>query len=111
MSTPQILTSHFGVVAVIGAIYVTRLLLTFSRRMNEVTRMSNRYNWFRLGTVFLYLSLFSYILRCNAALTGKPQFLLSPLFALLTFHLPLAIGVSISLIVTLFYWGWLFRKH
>ncbi|MFP4344064.1 MAG: hypothetical protein ACLFU8_05165 [Anaerolineales bacterium] len=111
MNTLQILTSHFTVVAIIGAIYVVRLLLTFSRRMNEVTRMTRRYIWFRVGVLFLYLSLFSYILRCSAALTGKPQILLSPHFALLTFHLPLATGVSISLVVTLFYWAWLFRKH
>ncbi|MGC9357205.1 MAG: hypothetical protein ACP5GX_05040 [Anaerolineae bacterium] len=111
MTDLQILTSHLGAVAVGGALYVSSLLLTFSRRMNEVTRMRARYRWFRVGNILIGLAFFGYILLCSAALGGEPAFLLNSDTVLLIFHLPLALGIGINLIVTLLYWGWLLRKR
>ncbi len=110
MTQLQVLTSHLSVLAVVGALYATWLLFNFSRRMTEVTRMAEHYRWFIVGEVFLGVALLGYVLLSNAALVHGPPFLLSPLFALLAFHLPLALGVGISLVVTLIYWGWLVRK-
>jgi hypothetical protein len=111
MTTAQILTSHLGLMALVGTLYLCHLLQTFSRRMGDVTKMTAYHNWFHVGNSLIAVAAMSYIVQSSAAMTGAPALVLTTAFAVLTFHLPLALGVGINLATTLIYWGWLMKEH
>ncbi len=111
MMVTQILTSHLGLMALVGTLYLCHLLQTFSRRMGAVTKMPAHYNWFHVGNSLIAVAALSYITQSSVAMTGAPALVLTTTFAILTFHLPLALGVGINLATTLIYWGWLMKEY
>ncbi len=110
MTATEVLTSHLGTGILIGILYISWLLRVLSRRMSEVTKMRAYYRGFDIGSALLIIATLSYIFQCNAALAQKPVGVLNVEFALLTFYLPLVLGVSINLVSAIIYWGWLFRR-
>lgn len=110
MTNLEIITGNLGLPILIGTLYVSWLLQGFSQRLGEVTKMKAYYRWFSLGNAFLIISILSYIVRYNTVLAQRPEMFLTPLFTLLAFHLPLALGVILNLTITLIYWNWLGRK-
>mgnify|MGYP000903244462 FL=1 len=111
MNTLQILTSHLGLIALGSTIYIIQLLKAFSRRIGEVTKMPAYYRWFDAGSALIAVAFLGQAFLCSAALTGQPALLLSPTFALCILHLPLALGVGITLVIAFIYWGWLIHEH
>ena len=109
MTNFQILTSHLGLPMIIAVLYVGWILRAFSQRLGEVTKMKAYYQWYYLGDLFIGLATLGYILYNNAALTRQVTWLLEPTATVLVFHLPLALGVILNLVITLIYWGWLTR--
>jgi hypothetical protein len=114
MKTAQILTSHLGIAIFVAIIYIIWLLRHFSQRIGEVTRMPPYYRWFNLGNAWVFIALLSYTFQCSAALApGEPgsALILAPSFALLTFYIPLTLGISISVAIAFIYWRWLIHER
>jgi hypothetical protein len=101
-------------VGLISIIYITFILSRLSKRLGEVSRMPTKaYRGFYLALSLLAASLLTFLLRISALPTPEkaPAFLTSAVFYLLFHSIPLATGVTICLIVTIKYWGWLMKEE
>ncbi|OQA21761.1 MAG: hypothetical protein BWY63_01143 [Chloroflexi bacterium ADurb.Bin360] len=110
MTDGQILSSHLAVPLFVGMVYIGYLLRMLSQRMGAVTKMPRYYRWFDLGNALITLATLSYTFINSSVLAGRPSYCLTPQFSLLTFHLPIALGVAINGLVALKYWGWLAKQ-
>ncbi|MCX7680543.1 MAG: hypothetical protein N2508_01025 [Anaerolineae bacterium] len=107
-----VITIPFAAIGLMSLAYITLLFLDLSRRLNAMTKMKRHYRWFPLAAALILFAALSQIVLSigNLAPDIAPPFLLQPWFPLLIFHLPLATGVSIALVVVWYYWGWIFRE-
>jgi hypothetical protein len=96
----------------ISAIYITLIMSRLSQKLGAVTKMRGYYRGFYVSAIFLLVSVIAYLLRTSVLLASEeaPTLLNSDLFYLLTYYLPLAIGTSLSLAITLRYWDWLLKE-
>ncbi|MBN1486436.1 MAG: hypothetical protein JW981_02265 [Anaerolineae bacterium] len=111
MSNVEILFTNLGAGLFLAIVYISWLFHRFSQRMGEVTRMPPYYQWFNVGTLLIFIGTISYILQCNAALAGRPTALLTPLFALFAFYIPVALGIMIDVVIVFIYWGWIVSEQ
>jgi hypothetical protein len=104
------LLSPLGTIAIIFLFFI---LARLSEKLGAVTRMLPYYRWFWVGIGFQGIALISQLLRISVSLTGQTGYWLSnnPPFYLVTYHLPMAIGVTIGLVVTWRYWSWLLTER
>ncbi len=100
-------------VSTISVIFLFFILARLSEKLGAVTRMPAYYRWFGVGIGFLGIALISQLLRITVSLTGQTSYPLfnDPLFYLVTYYLPMAIGVTIGLAVTWRYWSWLLSER
>lgn len=99
----------FGLAAIL---YLSLIFSRLSERLNSVAKKKNYQPWFRVANGLIGLAALSQALR-NAAVLAPGSalpLLLTPGCALLTFHVPLALGVTIELALVSFYWGWILRE-
>lgn len=108
-SLAELLLSPLGPMSLIGLLFVMDIYYNLSRRLGEVNRMPPYYRRFPIGSAFVGISVLVYVLRVSAHISCSPQAerLLSPIFGLLAFHLPLLIGVVIGVLTAWRYWSWL----
>ena len=108
----NIVAAVLGSVGLISAIYITLIMASLSQKLGAVTKMRGYYWGFFVSAIFLLVSLMAYFLRTSVLLVSEqvPTLLNNDLFYLLTYCLPLAIGTSISLAITLRYWDWLLKE-
>ena len=108
----NIVAAVLGSAGLVSAIYITLIMARLSRKLGAVTKMRSYYRGFYISAVFLVVSLVAYFLKTSVLLASEqaPALLNSDLFYLLTYHLPFAVGTSISLAVTLRYWDWLLKE-
>jgi hypothetical protein len=108
-----VIATPLGVVGLLAVVYLGFLFAHFSRRLSAVTRMANHHRWFLVAAVFVTLAAMSQVIRSTAALAPPgvaPPVLLKPWFSLVSFHIPLAIGITIDLVLVWYYWGWILRE-
>ncbi len=100
----------FGTLSIIVLFYITAKL---SERFGSVIKMSPIYRYFYLAILILLVSYMTNLLVVGIIITPEdsPAWLAAPWFLLLAYHLPLAIGVTIGLIVTWRYWSWLITER
>ncbi len=108
----KIISAPLGPLGLFSVLYLGILFANFSRRLGAVTKMAEHYRWFNVANTFIAIAALSQMTRGVAALTPAQAIpaLLSPRFALLTFHVPLAIGVTIDLALVWYYWGWILKE-
>lgn len=108
----KVIATPLGPLGLFAILYLGVLFANFSRRLGAVTKMKKYYRWFSVANVFIAIAALSQMTRGIAALTPNQALpaLLSPWFALLTFHIPLAIGVTIDLALVWHYWGWILKE-
>ena len=107
-----VITTPLGSLGLLAVVYLGFLFASFSRRLSAVRKMADHYRWFQAANVCVALAAVSQVVRGIAALA--PEFaypiLLEPWFALVSFHIPLAIGVTLDLVLVWFYWGWILKE-
>jgi hypothetical protein len=107
------LTTPLAPVGLLSIAYMGFLFARFSRRLSAVTKMAYRQCWFWVANVLVFLAAISQAVRGAACLASRdaPAVLLSSWFALLSFSIPLAIGVTLVLVLVWRYWGWILRER
>jgi hypothetical protein len=100
----------FGTLSIIVLFYI---LAKLSERFGSVIKMPSIYRYFYLAIPLLLVSYMTNLLVVSTIITPEdsPAWLTAPWFLLLAFHLPMAIGVTIGLIITWRYWGWLVTER
>jgi hypothetical protein len=108
-----VITTSLGAVGLLAIAYLSLLFANFSRRLSAVTRMAKHYQWFLVATVFILLAALSQAVRSTATLAPELALpiLLEPWFSLVSFHIPLAIGTTLDLVLVWYYWGWILKER
>lgn len=108
----NVITTPLVSAGLLAVVYLSILFANLSRRLGAVTKMTERYRLFGLAAGFIALAAMSQVVRGTAALSAQNDFpfLLEPWFALVSFHLPLAIGVTLDLVLVWYYWGWILKE-
>ena len=108
----SVITVALGPVALIAVAYLGTLFADLTRRLSAVTKAPDHYGWFRVGSGFVVLAAFSQAVRGIAALAPDlaPPVLLEPWFAVLTYHVPLCLGVTLILALVLRHWRWTLKE-
>jgi len=99
-------------VGLLAVVYLGFLFANFSRRLGAVTKMARHHRWFQVASGFVALAAMSQVMRGIAALAPQVALpiLLEPWFTLVSFHIPLAIGVTFDLVLVWYYWGWTLKE-
>ncbi len=98
----------------ISLIFLFFILARLSEKLGAVTKMAPHYRWFWVGLGFLVIALIAQFLRISVLFANQDSnlwFDTTPVFYLIAYHLPMAIGITISLAVTWRYWSWLLTER
>lgn len=107
-----VITTPLGPAGLLAIVYLSFLFANFSRRLNAVTKMAGYHRWFLVASGFVTLAAMSQVMRGTAHLAPHlaPPVMLEPWFALVSFHIPLAVGVTLALVLVRYYWGWILKE-
>lgn len=107
-----VITTPLGPAGLLAVAYMGFLFANFSRRLSAVRKMADHHRWFRVANGLIALAALSQMIRGSAALAPEvaPPILLESWFALASYHIPLAIGVTLDLVLVWYYWGWILRE-
>jgi hypothetical protein len=107
-----VITTPLGAIGLLIVVYLSILFANFSRRLCAVTKKMDYYRWFQVAGGLVLLAAMSQIIRGIAALAPHlaPPVLLTPWFALVSFHTPMALGVTIDLVLVWHYWSWTLKE-
>lgn len=102
-----------SVLGLMAALYMLYIFSTLSRKLGSVTKMKPHYRGLYLGMALILVAVIAHALRVVVWLgaASLPDVLESDGFYLATYYVPMALAVTISLIVVLRYWGWLFTER
>jgi hypothetical protein len=108
----RVVTAPLGPLGLVATIYLGLTFANLSHRLSAVTKLGYQRHWFTAGTAVLTLALASQVVRSSAALAPDiaPPLLLDPWFALMTFYIPFALGVTIELVLVWYHWRWTFKE-
>lgn len=108
-----VITTPLAGGGLLAVVYLGFLFANFSRRLGAVTKMVTYHRWFQVANGFVALAAISQIVRGTATLAPQLAlpFLLEPWFSLVSFHVPLVVGVTLDLVLVLYYWGWIIRER
>jgi hypothetical protein len=104
----SVITTPLGPVALLAVAYLGTLFADLTRRLSAVRKTPDHYGWFRVGSSFVTVAAFSQAVRGIAALAPHlaPPVLLETWFAVLSYHIPLCLGVTLLLALVLHHWKW-----
>jgi hypothetical protein len=94
--------------AILSVIYLFYVMACLSERLGSVEKMVPRYRYYYAAILFLSVGLIAHI--AGAQLEQSGQYL-SPWIWLLAYDLPLAVGVTIGILITWQYWSWLITEN
>lgn len=102
----------FGAAGLVSLIYVTFFLVSVNQKLGAMTKMKPYYRWLYLAAFFVIVSLLIRLLRTSVfwAPQQAPPLLTSDLFYMALYYVPFSIGMTITLMVTVKYWGWLLQS-
>ncbi len=107
-----VITTLLAPMGLLSIVYLSFLFANLSRRMSAVTKMKDYCRWFVVAGGFVALAAMSQVVRGTAALAPElaSPVLLQRWFALVSFHIPLAVGVTLDLVLVRYYWGWTLKE-
>ncbi len=109
------MTATFLVLGILGTLSLMVLfyvLAKLSERFGAVIKMAPIFRYYYLGVIFLAIGSITHFIVAALLTSGNsPVWLVAPWFLLLAYHLPLAIGLTIGLVITWRYWSWLVTEH
>jgi hypothetical protein len=103
-----------GSMGLIAVLYALIILAQFGRKLGAVTKMRPLYKGYYIAVLLIGVSLIMRFVRTSvfwAPSATIPPLLNDPLFYLIVYHLPFAIGMSLSLGITWYYWNWLLKER
>jgi hypothetical protein len=109
-----IIGATLGAMGLISVLYALVILAQFGRKLGAVTKMRPFYRGYYIAAGCVGLALVMRFIRASVFWAPRetiPSLLNAPVFYLLLYHLPLAIGLSIGLAITWHYWGWLLKER
>ena len=109
----NVLGAILGSLGLASLIVALLILGQFGRKLGAVTKMRAYYQGYYVATVLLTLALLCRIVRASvfwAPVDDIAPALNSPLLYLFLYHLPLAAGLTIGLVITWLYWSWLLKE-
>lgn len=111
----SLIVAVIGTVGMGAVVLVLVILARLTQKWELVTRSRSHYRLFYAASLLVGLASMARMVRIgyvNPA-PGAPAFLLDPhsWFYLCFYHIPLAVGSTISLIVTWRNWGWLVKER
>lgn len=101
-----------GSVGLVSLIYVSFLLAVVDEKLGAMTKMKPYFRWLYVAAFFLCIAFLIRLLRTSVfwAPQQAPPLLNSSAFYFATYYIPLGVGMTIVLMVTVKYWGWLLRS-
>ena len=108
----NVITTALGPFGLAAIVYLGLILSTLSERLNAVAKKKDYSRWFQPANSLIAMAVMSQVIR-NAAMLAPDRALptlLEPWFALLTFHVPLALGASALLWLVWYYWRWILKE-
>jgi hypothetical protein len=107
-----VIAAALGPVGLAAIVDLGLILSTLSERLNAVAKKTDHHRWFKLANSLIAVSVISQVIRTAATLAPERALpaLLEPWFALVTFHIPLALGTSALLLLVRYYWGWIMKE-
>ncbi len=108
----NVIMTPLAPIGLLSIAYLSFLFANLSRRLSAVTKMNDHYRWFMVAGGFIALAALSQVIRGTADLASHlaPLVLLEPWFALVSFHIPLTVGVTLDLVLVWYYWGWILKE-
>lgn len=109
-----LLIALLGMAGLGATAFVLVIMARLTQRWELVTRSKSRYKFFYVGAVLLSVALVARLLRIVSLTSDTELAILShprSWFYICLYHLPLAVGTTISLAVTWRNWGWLLREQ
>jgi hypothetical protein len=107
-----VLTAPLSPLGLAAIVYLSVIFSVLSERLNAVAKKADHHRWFSAANACIIIAAVSQAVRGTANLAPGRAFpvLLKPWFALLTFHVPLALGATIALALVWYYWGWILKE-
>lgn len=108
----EVLMALLGSLGLAGLVFITFFLLTVNQKLGSMTKMKPYYRWLYLAAFFVVVALLIRFLRTSVfwAPQQAPVLLTSDLFYVALYYVPLSVGMTIILMVTVKYWGWLLQS-
>jgi hypothetical protein len=109
-----IIGAILGSVGLGSILYALLVLAQFCRKLGAVTKMRAVYKLYYVAALLVALALIVRFLRVSvfwAPPDTVPSLLNSSPFYLFLYHLPLAVGLTLGLAITWYYWGWLVKER
>jgi hypothetical protein len=110
----EIIGAILGSVGLASLVYVLLILAPFGRKLGAVTKMKPYYKGYYIAASLVGVALVIRIVRASVFWAPRetiPSLLSSSLFYLFLYHLPLAIGLCLGLLITWYYWSWLLKER
>jgi hypothetical protein len=107
----KVITAPLGPIGLFAIVYLCILFANFSRRLSAVTKMKDYGRWFWLAEMLIAISALSQMMRATGDLASEaPDFLRETWFVMVSFYIPLALGVTLAFVLVWYYWGWILRE-
>ena len=103
-----------GSLALFSLLYALIILAQFGNKLGAVTKMRRFYRGYYAAAGLVGLALVGRFVR-GSVVWASPEsvspILNQPLFYLFFYHLPLALGLTLGLLITWHYWSWLLKER
>ena len=103
-----------GSLGVLALAYLLIILGLLSGRLGAVLNMPPKHRWFYLGAGLVAVAWLAYValvgLAADPRLAATLDSATAQTLLLAFYHLPLAVGLTIGLVIAWRYWSWLLRQ-